>query len=470
MIIKQLYTNCLSEAAYFVASGNDAVVIDPMRDTDTYLAFAEEHQVQIRYIFETHFHADFISGHLDLSEKTGAPIVYGPDTQAGFPIYQAKDGEVFQIGKCSLEVLHTPGHTLESTCYLLKDEDGKPYCIFTGDTLFVDDVGRPDLSSGNLGKAQLAAYLYDSLERLKQLPDEVIIYPAHGPGSACGKNLGSETSSTIGMQKRRNYAMKATDKEGFVAAVTAGLKEPPAYFKKDAQLNKEGYEALDQVMKKSNRALDVTTFKEQIAKGAIVLDTRSPGIFTEGFIPGSINIGLNGRFAEWAGQLLSFDKTLLLVTEPGEEEESIIRLARVGFDQVSGYLEGGINSWREANETLDLIINIGSEELALDLPYDKNLLLVDVRAPGEFADGHVEGALNIALNEMTDPLKLSRIEEDHNLYIHCQSGYRSVIACSLIKRQGYHNLRNIVGGFKAIKEETGEIIHIVSDTATALND
>lgn len=469
MIIKQLYTNCLSEAAYFVASGNEAVIIDPMRDVAEYLALAAEYQVQIRYIFETHFHADFISGHLDLAEKTGAPIVYGPNAKTGFSIYSAKEGELFQIGKLQLEVIHTPGHTLESTCYLLRDEEGKPYCVFTGDTLFVGDTGRPDLSSGNLGKEQLAEYLYDSLQRLKQLPDDVIVYPAHGPGSACGKHIDSKTSSTIGEQKRLNHAMKATGKADFVTAVTEGLTAPPAYFTKAAMINKEGYDALEVLIEKSNHALDVPALKAWIKKGAFILDTRDPVRFTGGFVPGSINIGLRGRFAEWAGQLLPFDTPLVLITSPGEEKETIVRLARVGFDKVRGYLKNGIDSWKEAGESLDLIVNVDAEELALDIPYDKNLLVVDVRKPSEFAGGHVEGALNINLTAINDPLELSRIEETHNLYIHCQSGYRSVIACSLIKRQGFHNLRNVTGGFEAISRESGDI-NIVRGAATVLKD
>lgn len=468
MIIKQLYTNCLSEAAYFVASKEEAVVIDPIRDTGEYIALADSLQVKIKYIFETHFHADFISGHLDLSEKTGAPIVYGPQTHTRFPIHLAKEGEVFKVGDLTLEVMHTPGHTLESTCFLLKDETGKPYCVFTGDTLFVGDVGRPDLSSGNLSKEELAEYLYDSIQKLKQLPDEVIVYPAHGPGSACGKNLGSETFSTIGDQKKFNYAMKADDKAGFVAAVTEGLEEPPSYFKEDARINKEGYDPLERVMERSFQALDIETFKEKVKAGAWIVDTRAPEVFTERFIPGSVNIGLKGRFAEWAGQLLPFDQPVVLVTAPGEEKESIVRLARVGFNNVAGYLEGGLKAWQEAGEKTDLIINVDVEELALDIPFDTHLRVIDVRKPSEFDGGHVEGAIHIALGDMTDPARLAGIEDEHNLYVHCQSGYRSAIACSLIKKQGFHNLRNVTGGFKAIKEKSD--IKIAQGAASALKN
>lgn len=452
MIIKQLYTNCLSEAAYFVASGKEAVIIDPIRDIDEYLALAETHGVKIKYIFETHFHADFISGHLDLSEKTGAPIIYGPNTRTAFPIHLAKDGEIFQVGEISLEVIHTPGHTLESTCYLLKDADGRPHCIFTGDTLFVGDVGRPDLSSGNLSKEELAEYLFASLQKLKQLPDDVIVYPAHGAGSSCGKNISAETFSTIGEQKKFNYAMKAVDKAAFITAVTDGLSEPPSYFKEDARINKEGYDALDSVMQKSDKPLSIAAFKNEIEAGAWILDTRSAKEFMEGFVPNAINIGLKGRFAEWAGQLLPFDQRVVLVTDPGDEKEAIIRLARIGFHQVAGFLEGGFPAWQQAGEKVDLIINVDVEELMLDIPFDTNLRIVDVRKSGEYAGGHVEGALNIPLDSMMDPASMASLDENQNLYVHCQSGYRSAIACSLIKRQGFHNLRNIPGGMNAISE------------------
>lgn len=453
MFIKQLYTGCLSEAAYFIASEGEAAVIDPIRDTEEYLELAKENDVKIKTIFETHFHADFVSGHLDLSEKTGAPIVYGPQTDTKFPIHLAKDGETFHIGKLTIEVIHTPGHTLESTCYLLKDEKGNPHCIFTGDTLFVGEVGRPDLSSGNLSKEELAGYLFDSLQKLKRLPDDVIMYPAHGPGSSCGKNLGPETSSTIGEQKKTNYAMKAENKEEFIKEVTEGLAPPPVYFKEDARINKEGYAALDHLMKKSNNPLNVADFQKEVKNGAWILDIRSPEDFTEGFVPGSINIGLKGRFAEWVGILIPFSQPVVLVAAPGEEEETIVRMARIGYDHVVGYLEGGIEAWKQSGEKTDMVINVDADELALDIPYDKNLYVLDVRKPVEFANGHVQGAVNLPLDTMMDPVQMAGLEEEHNLYVHCQSGYRSAIACSLIKRQGFHNLRNVNGGFLKISEE-----------------
>lgn len=455
MFVKQLYTGCLSEAAYYIDSEGEAAVIDPLRDVEAYLDLAAERKSAIKYIFETHFHADFVSGHLDLARKTGATIVYGPNTQTKFPIHLAKDGESFSLGKVMIEALHTPGHTLESTCYLLRDEKGKPYCLFTGDTLFVGDVGRPDLSSGNLDKDVLASYLFDSLQKLKQLPPELIVYPAHGAGSACGKNMGPENSSTIGEQKKSNYAMLAKDRQQFIKEVTKGLETPPSYFMKDARINQEGYRDLDEVMRHSNIALSVADFKEKAAGEIWILDTRSPEEFSEGFVPGSVNIGLKGRFAEWAGMLIPFNQPVILVTDLGEEEETIIRMARVGFDNVKGYLKGGYNAWKEAGEKADMIINIDPEELQMDLHFDKRIMLIDVRKPVEFDNGHVRGAYNMPLENMTDRTSMSKADDDQNMYVHCQSGYRSVIACSLLKKEGFHNLRNISGGYAKISTTPG---------------
>lgn len=455
MFVKQLYTGCLSEAAYYVESEGEAAVIDPLRDIDTYLNLAVERKATIKYIFETHFHADFVSGHLDLAKKTGAPIVYGPDTNTKFPIHLSRDGEVFRLGKISLEVIHTPGHTLESSCYLLKDETGKPYCIFTGDTLFVGDVGRPDLSSGNLDKDELASHLFDSLQKLKKLPSDIIVYPAHGAGSSCGKNMGPENSSTIGEQKKKNYAMLANDRVQFIKEVTKGLEAPPPYFLKDARINQEGYRDLDEVMKHSHIALSISEFKKEVDNGMCILDTRSPEEFTDGFIPGSVNIGLSGRFAEWAGILIPYNRPVVLVTHPGEEEETIIRLARVGFDNVQGYLKDGFPVWKNAGEKTDMIINVEADEFQMDLHFDKKAMVIDVRKPVEYADGHVKGAINMPLDGMKDPVSMSGADDNQNMYIHCQSGYRSVIACSLLKREGFHNLRNITGGYKQISSTHG---------------
>lgn len=456
MFIKQLYTGCLSEAAYFIESEGVAVVIDPLRDIDTYLELARERNATIKYIFETHFHADFVSGHLDLAAATNAPIVYGPNTTTNFPVHIAADGEEFPIGKLKIRALHTPGHTMESTCYLLFDEKNEPNAIFTGDTLFVGDVGRPDLFSGSLSKEELAGHLFESLNtKIKPIPDHVIVYPAHGPGSSCGKNIGPNTYSTIGEEKSSNYALLATDKDTFIAQVTEGLSAPPQYFPINAKINKEGYDAMQVLMERSLKPLSVEAFKEKVKADAVILDTRNANVFVDGFIPGSISIGLEGRFAEWAGSLLPFNQAMVLVTDAGQEEETIVRLARVGFDKVEGYLEGGYEAWIAAGEPLDLIISVDTDELAMDIPHDPNLLVIDVRKPAEYADGHVQGALNITLSELTDPGNLADFEDNHNLYVHCQGGYRSVIACSIMKREGLHNLRNVNGGFAKLKEQEG---------------
>lgn len=460
MFIQQLYTGCLSEAAYYIESEGKAAVIDPLRDIDVYLQLASERNASIQYIFETHFHADFVSGHLDLSKATGASIVYGPQTETSFSIYRAKDGEVFQLGKLQIEVLHTPGHTVESTCYLLKNEDAKPHAVFTGDTLFVGDVGRPDLSSGDLSKEELASMLYDSLHnKIAVLPDDVIVYPAHGQGSSCGKNLGPESHSTIGEQKQTNYALQTKSREQFIREVTDGLGEVPLYFPINAKINKEGYDSLEEIMKMALTPLTVEEFKSKSQEeGIIILDTRKPEDFTKEFIPGAISIGLEGRFAEWAGSLLPFDKPILLVTEGEKEKESVVRLARVGFSKMIGFLKGGVEAWKAAGEDIDMIIDIEPDELAMDIPYDDRLVVIDVRREPEFADGHIRGAINIPLDEMTDPASMANIEDDHNVYVHCAGGYRSVIAASLMKRQGIHNLRNIVGGWDGIKEQEKIVI------------
>jgi hydroxyacylglutathione hydrolase len=453
MFIKQLYTGCLSEAAYYIESEGEAAVIDPLRDIDEYLQLAKERKTSIKYIFETHFHADFVSGHLDLSKQTGAPIVYGPDTETQFPIHLAKDGEVFKLGKLTIEVLHTPGHTIESSCYLLRDESGKQHAVFTGDTLFVGDVGRPDLSSGSLSQEELAGMLYESLnQKIVPLDDDVIVYPAHGAGSSCGKNIGTETFSTIGEQKLSNYALQPQTKEKFITAVGSGLSAPPQYFPINARINKEGYDSLDGVLEQALTPLSVAEFKEYMSReDVIILDSRKSDEFTQKFVPGAISIGLEGRFAEWAGGLLPFDKPMILVTEPGQEKETVIRLARVGFSKMMGYLNGGIEAWVASGNDIDLIIDVEADELAMDLPFDDNLVVVDVRREAEFADGHVAGAMNVPLNDMNNPGSMAAFDEQQNLYVHCAGGYRSVIACSLLKRQGIHNVRNIVGGWGAIK-------------------
>jgi hydroxyacylglutathione hydrolase len=456
MYIQQLYTGCLSEAAYYIESEGEAAIIDPLRDIEEYLVLVKERKATIKYIFETHFHADFVSGHLDLAQASGAPIVYGPETETSFPIYKAKDGEVFKLGSLTIEVLHTPGHTLESSCYLLREANGNPYAIFTGDTLFVGDVGRPDLSSGNLGQEELAGMLYDSLQKkIAPLPDEVIIYPAHGAGSSCGKNIGPDTYSTLGEERKSNYALRSASKEEFIKEVTDGLNTPPQYFAVNARINKEGYESLDEVMENGLKPLSLQAFKDLIQDDAICLDTRLSAEFAEGFVPGSISIGLDGRFAEWAGSLLPFDKPFVLVTDPGKEKESVVRLARVGFAQMCGFLQGGFETWKNSGEPIDLIVNIDAEEFAMDLPFDPKLKVVDVRRETEFGDGHVPAARNIPLETLTDPGTMAAFNDSDNIYIHCASGYRSIIASSLFKRQGIHNLHNITGGWDEIKKLEG---------------
>jgi len=456
MYIQQLYTGCISEAAYYIESDGKVAIIDPLRDIDIYLKMAEERGASIQYIFETHFHADFVSGHIDLAKATGATIVYGPKTSTNYPVHIAADSETFQLGKLSIVALHTPGHTPESTCYLLKDENGKNHAVFTGDTLFVNEVGRPDLAQpGTMTKEDLAGMLYDSLyTKLITLEDDVMVYPAHGPGSSCGKNLGPETFSTIGEQKKNNYALQQPNKESFIKAVTDGLEEPPRYFSVNALLNKHGYTELNELIQKGLKPLSADEVAAEMKnEKQILLDTRPATVFTNRFVPGSINIGLEGRFAEWAGALLPFDQPIILVTENGKEEESIIRLARVGFDQVKGYLKGGVDEWQNAGKQIDIIIDVEADELAMDLPHDDNLIVVDVRKETEFADGHVKEAVNLPLNEINDPALIAHVEDSDNLYVHCAGGYRSVIACSILKKQGFHNLRNVLGGWKAISEQ-----------------
>ena len=456
MFVQQLYTGCISESAYYIESNGVAAIIDPIRDIDAYLQLAKQRNATIQYIFETHFHADFVSGHLDLAAATGASIVYGPNTVTKFEVTVAKDKQVFELGDVRIQVLHTPGHTLESSCYLLKDETGKDHAIFTGDTLFVGDVGRPDLAQkdNEITIEDLAGMLYDSLhEKIMPLANDVIVYPAHGAGSSCGKNLGSETFSTIGIQKQTNYALQPQTKEDFIIAVTDGLAAPPQYFPINAKINKEGYESLDTVLANGLKALTVAAFKEEISTfEPVILDTRNATVFTQGFVPGAVSIGLEGRFAEFAGSILPFDKAILLVCEPGTEKESIVRLARVGFENIIGHLAGGFNAWLAANETPDLIIDVEADELAMDIPFDPNMVIVDVRKTSEFDKGHLKEALTIPLDELTDPASMANFDDNQNIYIHCAGGYRSVIASSLIKRQGIHNIRNVVGGFKAISE------------------
>jgi glyoxylase-like metal-dependent hydrolase (beta-lactamase superfamily II)/rhodanese-related sulfurtransferase len=442
MYIEQLYTNCLAEAAYYIESEGEAAIIDPLRETEPYIALAEKRGAKIKYVFETHFHADFVSGHIDLAARVNAPIIYGPGANTRYKVYNAKDGETFTLGKLTFKVLHTPGHTPESTCYLLLDEHGKEHAVFTGDTLFVGDVGRPDLLDGVMSREELAGMLYDSLNtKIKTLPDPVIVYPAHGPGSACGKNIGKETFSTIGEQKRFNYALKAMSREEFIEKVTEGILPPPHYFFEDARINREGYNPIDTVIQKNKRPLPVKEFKQAIAAGALVLDTRKPDDFEKGYVPGSINIGLNGQYAVWVGTLIDIRQPLVLVTEVGKEEESILRLARVGYEKVIGYLAGGIDSWDDKKEGVE---SVWPEAM------QPGIEILDTRKPGEWNVCHARDAQFIPLADM--PANLKGLDKNKTYYVHCAGGYRSMIACSLMKREGFKHPVNVYGGFAAMQK------------------
>ncbi len=467
MFIQQLYTKCLSEAAYYIESDGEVAIIDPLRDIDAYLTLAKERNATIKYIFETHFHADFVSGHIDLSKATGAPIIYGPGAETRYKIENAAHLQIYKLGKVTLQVLHTPGHTLESSCFLLRDEKNEAHAIFTGDTLFVGDVGRPDLSSGNLSSEDLAEIMYETLaKQILPLPDSVIVYPAHGPGSSCGKNLGPETVSTIGQEKKTNHALQPKSKEDFVKSVTEGLSTAPIYFAVNAAINQKGYDAIDEVKERGMKALSIEEFKTIALEDTIILDTRPASVFTQGFIPSSNFIGLEGRYAEWAATMIAFNKKIILVTEAGKEEESVIRLARVGFDKMAGYLADGFEAWQNAGEKVDMIIDVEPDELIMDLPHDPNITVLDVRKENEYADGHLKDASNLPLSNMTDITLLAQFEEDENIYVHCAGGYRSVIAASILKKEGIHNLRNVLGGWAKIKEEEG--VEIEKD-ASVLN-
>lgn len=456
MKIEQIYTSCLAQAAYYIESNGEVAIIDPLRDYEAYIKKAEEDGAKIKYIFETHFHADFVSGHIDLASKTGAQIVYGPQTNTKFPVHVAKDGETIKLGKIQIQVLHTPGHTLESSCFLLKDENGKDHCVFTGDTLFVGDVGRPDLLDGIMTKEELASMMFDSLKKLTILSDEVIVYPAHGAGSACGKNIGKETFSTIGEQKLKNYALQEMSREQFIQAVTEGISPAPAYFFKDAKLNKSGYTSFEEVVAKGTTALSLEDFEKEINSGAYIIDTRISDFFEYGFVPGALNFGLNGQYAIWAATLIDIHSKVVLVCKPGTEKESVERLSRVGFDQIVGFLEGGFETWKDAGKKYDMVISISSEELALDSKHNPKAMILDVRKPGEFNDGHVAKAKNIQLSELMD--KAEEIDKEQECLVHCAGGYRSMVAASVLKHKGFKNVKNVWGGFAKIKEEQIDLV------------
>ena len=467
MIVEQLYTGCLAQGAYYIESEGEAAIIDPLRDVSAYLRKAEKAGAKIKYIFETHFHADFVSGHLDLANKTGATIVYGPNANTSYEVHQATDGEVFKLGNVWIKVLHTPGHTLESATYLLMDETGKDHAIFTGDTLFIGDVGRPDLAiKGNVTERDLAGMLYDSLHtKIMPLADDVIVYPAHGAGSACGKNMSKETTDTLGNQKLFNYALRAKSKDDFVEQVLDGLSKAPAYFAQNARLNKEGYEPIDAVMQRGTQALSPADFEAVVNQtGAVMLDVREAADFARGFIPNSINIGLNGQFAPWVGALIpDLKQSIALITPVGLERETIVRLARVGYDQCVGYLEGGFMAWQATSRETDSIESISAGAFADRLIQEPNAFIMDVRKPGEFDPEHVRDALNIPLDTMNE--QLARIPRNDMVYVHCAGGYRSMIANSILKTRGFDKVVNVEGGMAAIKKEAPELVNFTPTNA-----
>jgi hydroxyacylglutathione hydrolase len=449
MQVQQLYTNCLAQAAYYIESEGEIAIIDPLRDYEAYIEMAKQNGAKIKYIFETHFHADFVSGHIDLAKQTGATIVYGPTTQTTYPVHVATDGEELKVGKITIRVLHTPGHTPESSSFLLLDEQGKEYCVFTGDTLYVGDVGRPDLLDGIMTKEELAGMMYDSLRnKLMTLPDAVTVYPAHGAGSACGKNIGKETFSTIGEQKANNYALQPMTKEQFVATVTEGITPAPAYFFKDAKLNKQGYASMDDVLTKGLAELSVTDFEAKMKEGATIIDTRIPDVFELGFIPKAINFGLNGQYAIWAATLLDISQPVLIIADAGKEKESIERLARVGFDNIQGYLQGGFEAWKDADKRWDMIISVDEEEFELDAKHT-DIKILDVRRPGEFNDAHLTQATHFSLDKI--PTDFASLDKDGEYLVHCAGGYRSMIAASYLKAKGFQRVKNVIGGWSKIK-------------------
>jgi glyoxylase-like metal-dependent hydrolase (beta-lactamase superfamily II)/rhodanese-related sulfurtransferase len=452
MYIEQLYTNCLAEAAYYIESAGEAAIIDPLRETEPYVELARRRGAKIKYVFETHFHADFVSGHIDLSRRVNAPIVYGPEATTEYDVYNATDGEIFKLGDVTIEVLHTPGHTPESVCFLLLDEKGVKHAVFTGDTLFVGDVGRPDLLDGKMSSEELASMMYDSLNnKIKTLPDDVIVYPAHGPGSACGKNIGKETVSTIGEQKRMNYALQAMSREEFVKKITDGILPPPNYFFEDARINKEGYTPIDDVIRQNTKPLTADEFAKATANGAVILDTRSADDFEKGFIPGSLNIGLNGQFAVWVGTLIDISQQLVLVTQTGKESETVLRLARVGYENIVGYLQDGIETYPG---TLQQIASINSEEIKDRIHEGAKIL--DVRKHGEWNASHVRDASFLTLSEFPSSLKM--LDKSGTYLVHCGGGYRSMTAISIMKNHGFREVINIQGGFPTLEKAGLDIV------------
>lgn len=454
MKIEQIYTGCIAQAAYYLESDGEAAIFDPLREVSAYLEKANKDNARIKYVFETHFHADFVSGHLDLAQKTGAKIVYGPNAEPKFEAIIAQDNQEFTVGKYTIKTIHTPGHTLESTCYLLLDENKKPYGIITGDTLFIGDVGRPDLAqsfSADLTQEKLASYLFDSLRnKIMILPDDIIVFPSHGAGSACGKNMSKETTDTLGNQKKTNYALRADmTREEFITELLDGLSAPPAYFPQNVVMNKEGYESLDSIISKSKKALSATEF-EAIAntENALILDVRHENDFVKEHIPNSIFIGIHGGFAPWVGALImDVKQPLLLVIPEGKEEETITRLSRVGFDNVLGYLENGLEAWKKANFEVDTMQSIAPDEFKNQLKSDS--VVIDARKPGEFNNERLECAINLPLDFINQ--NFNEVPSGKDFFLHCAGGYRSVIMGSILKSRGIHNFINVEKGMSGIR-------------------
>jgi len=454
MNVEQIYTGCLAHAAYYIESNGVAAIFDPLREVEPYIKRAERDGATIKYVFETHFHADFVSGHLDLQKKTGASIVFGPNAKPGYEATVAEDSQIFEVGDYKIKVIHTPGHTMESTTYLLIDENGKEHGIITGDTLFIGDVGRPDLAQhvvSDLTEEKLAGHLYDSLRnKILPLSDDLIVYPNHGAGSACGKMMSKETTDTLGNQKKVNYALQNMTKEEFTKALLTGLTTPPGYFPQNVLLNIKGYESLDIIKERATTALEPEAFEAAANEtGALVLDTRNPEDFAKGFIPNSINIGLNGNFAMWVGEMIpSVKQEILLVTYPGKEDEAIIRLSRVGYDQTIGFLKDGFDNWIEANKEFGAVERITASQF--EKGYNRQAVVVDVRKKSEFDSEHVIEAVNVPLNNINS--RLSEIPKDKPFVVHCAGGYRSMIAASILKQRGWDNFVDVIGGFKAIAD------------------
>jgi glyoxylase-like metal-dependent hydrolase (beta-lactamase superfamily II)/rhodanese-related sulfurtransferase len=449
MYIQQIYTGCLAQAAYYIESNGEAAIVDPLRDIQVYLDIAKQRNAKIKYIFETHFHADFVSGHIDLVNKTGAKVVYGPKAEAGYDIVVAEEGQIFSLGEEKIKVLHTPGHTLESSSFLVLDKNNKPTDLFSGDTLFVGEVGRVDLAAKHyLSTEELASMLYDSIEKLKKLPDAVTVYPGHGAGSACGKNIGKETVTTIGEQKQKNYALQPMSREEFVKVMLTGLSTPPRYFFMDAVVNRKGYkEDVDSIVSKGVHPLTLDEFREEMNSGTIILDTRDPENFAKEHIPGSINIGLNGQYAIWAGSI--FDNIpFILVCDDNKEKDSVMRLARVGYEKVVGYLQGGINAWKVKEYPTQSTGSVSAEEFVKKL--GKNDKVLDVRNEPEWVNGMVKDSITIPLTKLSD--ELSTLDKKQHYYVYCRSGYRSMIAASLLQNKGFTNITNVEGGMNAISQ------------------